>query len=213
MPMEKGEITKKTIIISVLLLLSGCAQPVTYKIVNSDVIPRKKRSLDIILNRKVTHGELQLLALELKDKDSMKYERTFICYYLPGMTPGAGAWATTHFNPDLKIEIYGMTIEQKKKIINEPVDSLGEVMGIWFSDSTASKFTIYRRNNKLYMEEKYRDGSGGSMEIVEMRYAGKRRFEEKNGSHIGEYFLISQQGDLQIFDRDGLIVATATKIK
>ena len=33
------------------------------------------------------------------------HERTFVCFYLPGMEVGAGAWATAHFKPNLKVWI------------------------------------------------------------------------------------------------------------
>lgn len=37
-----------------------------------------------------------------------KYKKVFICWYLPGMILDSGAYATSHFDPDLKVEILGV---------------------------------------------------------------------------------------------------------
>ncbi|QDT94253.1 hypothetical protein [Gimesia algae] len=68
-------------------------------------IPGIKRSLVVFLDGKVSEERLREIALELKSKETRSYERTFIVYLLPGMKENEGAWATTHFDPDLKIDI------------------------------------------------------------------------------------------------------------
>jgi len=42
-------------------------------------------------------------------------ERTFVTFFLPGMKLDAGAWASAHHNPNLEVEICGMTNELLKK--------------------------------------------------------------------------------------------------
>ncbi len=54
--------------------------------------------------RELTRAEIRKIAERLRDE---RAERTFIVYYLPGMDVDAGAWASSHFNPDLEIRIYG----------------------------------------------------------------------------------------------------------
>ena len=88
-----------------------------YKIINEDILPGIKRSLDIRLNKKVSEETLRSIAVELKNLDRRHYERTFICYYLPDMQVGEGAWATTHFDPDLTVHIQGLTIENETALI------------------------------------------------------------------------------------------------
>jgi len=82
------------------------SRPVTrpnFSVIKEDVFHNFKRSLDIRIDKRVSEEELRTIALELKASDSKSYDRTFICFYLPGMEVGAGAWATSHFDPDLKI--------------------------------------------------------------------------------------------------------------
>jgi hypothetical protein len=74
---------------------------VSFSIIDSSTLPSIKRRLDVRLNRKVSEQNLRAIALKLKGQDARVYDRTFIFYYLPGMTVNAGAWATTHFTPDL----------------------------------------------------------------------------------------------------------------
>ncbi|MGB7060741.1 MAG: hypothetical protein WBF13_00125 [Candidatus Zixiibacteriota bacterium] len=187
---------------------------VTYSIIDTKVVPGVKRSLDVRLNRKVTEDVLRSIALQLKSQDPKEYERIFITYYLPDMKLGAGAWATTHFNPDLDIRILGLTAEQEKNLLNEATDSSREVIGTWLDESPVigSKITIYRQNGKLYMEQIFGDGSSSKEEMTKKASSRGQRFEEKTSSSSGDYYLVNTRGDLEMRDREGL-VATASKVK
>jgi len=186
----------------------------TYSIIDTKIIPGVKRSLAVRLNCKVTEGVLRSIALQLKRQDSKNYERTFITYYLPDMKLGAGAWATTHFNPDLDIRILGLTAEQEKNLLNEATDSSREVIGTWLDNSPVigSRIMIYQKNHKFYMEQKFKNGSTSTTEMVEKASSKGRRFEEKKGSSSGDHYLIDRNGNLQMRDQYGL-VATARKVK
>ena len=187
---------------------------VTYTIINTDVIPGIKRSLDVRLNRKVQEDVLRSIARELKKADRNRYERTFIVYYLPEMKVGAGGWATTHFNPDLEVNILGLTAKQEEALFNAPEDAKREVIGSWLDQSpmVGGKITIYRKDGKLYLEQKFKDGSSSNKEMVEKPSSRGRRFEEKGGASFGEHYVIDRQSNLQIRDQEGL-VATAKEIK
>ena len=105
----------------VALLTAGCTpnQPtipddVSYSIIDSTARAGIKRSLDVRLNKRVAEDTLHAIALKLKSQDSRDYDRTFITYYLPGMTVGAGAWATTHFTPQHRqIDYGGLNLSKK----------------------------------------------------------------------------------------------------
>ena len=103
---------------------------VSYSIINSTATAGIKRSLDVRLNKRVAEDTLRALALKLKSQDSRDYDRTFITYYLPGMTVGAGAWATTHFRPDLEVKIWGLWTEEEKKLTpaTRPAPAMGDVI-------------------------------------------------------------------------------------
>ncbi len=58
--------------------------------------------VDLIAGCLPTKEELAEIAVKLRSK---KHERTFVCFYLPGMTLDAGAFATGHHNPELKVRL------------------------------------------------------------------------------------------------------------
>ncbi|MCK4913717.1 MAG: hypothetical protein KAI59_04270 [Planctomycetes bacterium] len=214
---------KKLFIISCILLLTiglfapGCEKKdITYEIINTQTFRDIKRSLDVRLNKKVSEETLRAIALKLKAQDSRKYERTFICYYLPDMEIGTGAWATTHFNPNLDIRILGFTSEQEKNLKQRSDDPSREVIGSWLDESPfiGKKYTVFRQNGKLFMEYMFEDGGTLKMEIVE-KFSDKGRAFRKNKGNNREYYLIDSQGNLQVWDWDQeeeVLVTTAKKI-
>ena len=56
-----------------------------------------KRSVDVRLKQKISSEDLLKLGNQIKGMESRECDRTFISYYLPGMKPGAGHWASTHY--------------------------------------------------------------------------------------------------------------------
>jgi len=187
---------------------------VSYFIIDSDILPGVKRSLDVRLNKKVSEDTLRAIALKLKSQDSREYERTFICYWLPGMEVGSGAWATTHFNPELEVRIQGLTAEEEKAQLAEPPPANWEVIGRWLDESAfvGSRITIFRERGNLYVGEKYKDGSGHNERVVERTSSLGRRFDPLERSSSGDHYIIDQRGNLQIRDDQGLI-STAKKIE
>jgi hypothetical protein len=76
-----------------------------YTIINEETYLDIKTSIDIRLDSEVDEEILYKIANELWEDGREKYERVFICYYLPDMEVDAGAWATTHFDPKLEVKI------------------------------------------------------------------------------------------------------------
>ena len=187
---------------------------ISYSVVDTDIIPSIKRSLDVRLNKKVSEDVLRAIALELKSNDSQTYDRTFIVYYLPGMTVGAGGWATTHFEPTLDVRILGITAQEEKALVTEPTISGREVIGSWLDEITyaGSRITIYKEGGTLYMDWKFKDGSILKEEMVEKPTTLGQRFDNKEGSGFGDHWIIDPDGNLQIRDNDGLI-STANRIR
>lgn len=186
---------------------------VSFTIADSHTVPGIKRSLDVRLNKKVSEENLRVIALKLKADDPRNYERTFIAYYLPDMTIGAGAWATAHFNPNLEVRILGLTAEAEKTLTQEPVPENREIIGRWLDESpfVGSRITIYREGGTLYVEQKYKDGSSSNKELVEKSSPLGRRFDEVGGSTAGDHWILDSRGNLQLRDNEGLI-STARKI-
>lgn len=154
---------------------------VSYSIIDSSTLRGIKRQLDVRLNKKVSERTLRAIALKLKSQDSRHYDRTFITYSLPGMVVGTGAWATTHFNPNLEVRILGLTAEEEEKLVTEPVPANREVIGRWVDEipHASSRFTIFREEGKLFIEQTFKDGSSRKEELVEKKSPLGRRFDLK----------------------------------
>ncbi len=185
---------------------------VSYSIIDTDIIPGIKRSLDVRLNKKVSEDVLRVIALKLKSNDSQQYDRTFIVYYLPRMTVGAGGWATTHFNPTLDLWIRGLSAQEEQTLVTQPALSDREVIGSWLDEFVGSQITIYLEDGTLLMEQKFKDGSSLREELNQRSLPFGQRFEMKGGSSSGDHWIIDQEGNLQTRDSLGLI-STATKIQ
>ncbi len=187
---------------------------VSFSIIDSSTLPGIKRSLDVRLNKKVSEQALRAIALKLRAQDSRTYERTFIAYYLPGMAVGAGAWATTHFNPNLEVRILGLTAEEEQKLAAQPERANREIIGRWLDESPflGSRITIFREDGKLFIEQMFKDGSTLKKEVVEKKTPLGRRFDKVEGSSAGDHWVLGSDGNLQVRDDDGLI-STAKKLE
>jgi hypothetical protein len=147
--------------------------------ITTDEVPGNGRRLQIRINKIVSKDVLGAIAKTLKATEPHPFRRTFILYYLPGMTPGHGAWATTNFDPDLDIEILGLTVEQAAALATPPPPNQ-EIIGRWIDNFPGSscEITIYRANGKLLMERKFQDGSGGETPLIERQSPLGREFED-----------------------------------
>jgi len=108
---------------------------ILYEVVKDKLEPGVKRSLEIVLKRKVTENELSKIAMELKKSSSESVPRTFIGYYLPDTDRSSGYWATTHFAPNLEVNVLGTTIAQDHEMARARNKSLAansaEILGRW----------------------------------------------------------------------------------
>ena len=178
----------------------------TYSVIGRDEIPGIKLSLDLRLERKASEQELATIARELRDDAGGAYERIFILYYLPGMKPGSGAWATSHYNPGLNVSILGMTAEQEQVLSKEPSTTGGDVIGNWIDDGIlAGKITIFKVDGIAHFHERFKDGSELTKRLVERKTSSGWRYDYAEGSSTGDHYVINQSGALEIRDNEGLI--------
>jgi len=88
-----------------------------FSIENKDCIGTIKCSFDVRISQKISEKEIAAIANKIK-KSSSATDANFILYYLPCMKVNDGAWATSHFNPDLKIEIQDYMLETNPSCSN-----------------------------------------------------------------------------------------------
>lgn len=175
----------------------------SYKIIKAERFRTIKCVLMVRLSKKISKEALRQLALELRAKESKRYDRMFIMHLLPGMKLNATAWATTHFNPNLEVQILGTTIDEEKKLLIPTKIKSGKIVGIWF-DELYGKYSIIKKGSAYILETKYKDGSGGTDNLIKFKFHGKTAFKEKAGDR-GEYFVIESSGKLGIYDSMGLV--------
>lgn len=195
-----------TFFIFFLLTINLFAQDVQYEIINDERQRGVRRSVDVRLEVRTTEVELRELAFTIRALDNSSYPRTFILYYLPGMKVDAGAWASTHFRPDLEIRIYGMTKNEYERINRtENLNDESEVIGIWLNEMPylERRITILNRDDDYFLETLYPDGSGGERPLIRDQTPVGIRFRVNINSE--DFYLLRPNGQMELRDSSGLI--------
>ncbi|WP_217543627.1 hypothetical protein, partial [Vibrio metschnikovii] len=69
----------------------------------------------------------------------------------------------------------------------------------------AIQVSIFRMN-RLYLESRYKDGSGSTDEMTESQLNNAIKLVEKGGNPHGEYFVLDKNGQLQAGGNNGLFL-------
>ncbi len=166
-----------------------------------------KTNLEIRLKKEISEADLKNIALEIKDSRS-DYVKVWIFYFLPGQEPGNGAWATTHFTPELNVKILGATKEASTEMNTAKVT--GEILNSWFDNDAMlpNKKYLVKENGKLFMKSIYPKsklaGDGGEMkeEVFKKKIEnGIIRYDYENNH--GEYYLIEKNENLGLYNDSG----------
>lgn len=179
-------------------------QNIDFKLYENHIIPNLKYSSDIVLEKKLTREELEDLAYYFyRKKDLGKYKNSFLVYYLPNMKIGNGGWASTHFRPNLELEIYGLSVEDEKHLLENKFqpNPKQQLIGEWIDEWGMFIFSIYKENKQLFGRYHYTDGSN---ETNTLHTKGTKIFDNKKYTH-NEYYLLSKNYELGIYDEKGLI--------
>ena len=179
-------------------------QDLEYEIIKQSSFQSDRRSVDVRLSRAVEAEALEVLAMRIRDQ-APGFDRTFIAYYLPGMEVDGGAWATSHFNPELEVRVLGTpadggsTVDQLRREYGEAL------VGIWVNNSPglSGTYAIYETESGFGLTHVWPDGSAGHEELVEESSSLGRRFREVDNT-ADEFYLI-RGGELQLHDDLGVI--------
>jgi hypothetical protein len=194
-----------------IILLAACGdatesnlpEGVEYSIIDEDQNKNiKKTNINIRVNKKVKETTLKIIAKELK-AERTEYENLWIFYYLSDMNVGSGAWATSHYSPGLKVQIFGST-QEEDEATSQNEDIPGEVFGKWRSNKSlmGAALIIYKvESGKLFMQINFKSGNPMTEELSESTSNGLKRYDYENTN--GEYYLIEQNGNLGMYDSDG----------
>ena len=201
---------KISVIILLIALLSiatssvaDTASGIKYEIIEETPnIKLSKNNLKIVLSKKANKHVLKEIATALR-KSRKQYDRLWIFYYPKGLPTNAGAWATTHYTPSLKVSIIGST-EKEDKALNAVTVKNGVIIGKWKDTRAMSggTFIIFRKGKKLMLKTAFKDGSSMEQEIKEKKAAGKVRYDY-TGSFHGEYFMLENNKNLGMYGSNG----------
>lgn len=76
-----------------------------YKIVSDIRVSDDERRVNVLIDRKLSDGELERIAKKIKLLDAHDYEYIFIGYKL-SCDPQGRYWALTNYDPDLLVETF-----------------------------------------------------------------------------------------------------------
>ena len=130
------------------------------------------------------------------------------------MEEGAGAWATTHWNPELRVNIIGTTISQSEAVKKAPVPESDTVIGTWILTMPVigGKLTIFKKNKNLYLQHLLGVGGEITTQLSARETRAGLRFDEVPPNEVGEYYVRNKAGDLELWGKDGPF-ATAEKFQ
>lgn len=181
---------------------SNIPEDVKWEITKEEPNPGlSKNNIEVHLNKKIDKEILQEIAMKIRE-DRDEYNKLWIFYYIPNMTEGM-AWATTHFTPNLEIEIIGST-QSQDTITSKTLDIEGEILNKWRSEKSLMGATLIlfkNSSNKKIMRITFKDGSKMENEIVESDLKGKVKYQDDNEN--GEYYIIESNGNLGLYGKNG----------
>ena len=185
----------------------------SYKILKDQSnIALEKNQLTVELSEKLTEDQVATLAEKLfKSKD--KQRRFYIFYLLPGMKDGSGAWATSHFDPDLKIDIIGATPKEEASA-NTAADKVdGEIVGKWHEEQyTSANYVIFKKDNRIFIRTIFKNGQTSDEELKSKKVSSGTRYDYKESGTNGEYFILSNSGGLEFYNKENKRFTIATKL-
>lgn len=188
-----------------LNLVSASDSLPEYEIIKDNTTGSLKRSVDVRLKEKVDETELSKLAHEIKDKNPENFQRTFILYYLPGMIVDAGAWASSHFNPELEVKILGVPKDSNAysaKMVNEGETQIGK----WeFPGIGGRVVVIVKSGSKYLLRKTYSDGSSNEEAVLPTKVGEDVKIVPVEKNDFGEYWLLDKEKVLNMMDAEGLI--------
>ena len=164
-----------------------------------------KRTVEVVLASRVTEEELTLIAKKIFAQSKTKTDRTFIGYRLDGQTKGA-YWATSHYDPKLKVTILGLTLGDFQNLQAIDVAKVyPNATGAWLrDDGFGCLMVIYERNGKLLLDSIFPSGEKTTSSVVSKKMpGGSVRIAEPENS-FGEYYVVDADGGLQGWSENGV---------
>ncbi|GEM_PF-5924921 len=135
-------------------------QEVKYKILSDEKQGIEKRTVNVLLDERITEQQLEKLAYKIQKMNSETFKRTFIMYEVKGVNMNM-AWATTHFNPNLEVKLLEPNITPVNvNNIQDHLEQLGfkpiEIVDSTDSEDNPKKIYIFEKgSSQLEVSESF----------------------------------------------------------
>ena len=167
-----------------------------YTIENQNFLKKMKATFDVRLEDKISKEAIKAIANDIK-RNNPGYDKYFIIYLLPGMEINNGAWATSHFNPSLEVNILGRQTDDTSKIDKSSSDINEEkIIGKWEDNTLGKLFIIHKDSSNYKLRTIYKDGSFGDKKLT--KKGNIYKFDNRES-----YIKIEKNGYLGWYDQDG----------
>ncbi len=186
---------------------------VSYPIISDVDEGPVRRLVDVKLNMKVPPEVLREIALEVKAKEERQHERTVIFYYLPVAFPELAGlpWASTHFKPDLDVEILGLSKREEDSMRSMRLDHKGKRIGAWLQDNQYKTLDlIYDEDGAIKIAEIWSPTARSDSAMIEMPTTTGRRFKKVQGSDIYD---VDPDGNLRISNAEGKVFSASKPLR
>jgi len=145
---------------------------VAYSITKDETTAPFKRTVEVALDSRIREADLQRIAEAIKAEAKQKTDRTFIGYRIEGKTTGA-YWATTHYDPTLKVVIQGLSIDEHKSLSSIDLSGYQELVGHWIRDGALGHLMVlYKKDGNYFIDSFFADGSRGTTAYVAKGFQG-----------------------------------------
>lgn len=169
-----------------------------------------KCNINIELKEKISIEELTKIANEIRETRT-SYDNLWIFYYLHGIKDDSNAWATSHFTPNLKVEIIGSTLEEETKLKSESKNVDGKILGEFFEKKYVNgTFTVYEKDNKTFVKMAFKNGSSSIDEMTKKNVKNGIRLDQKSDGN-GEYYILTNAEVLEFYNAENKRFTTANK--
>ncbi|SDG27370.1 hypothetical protein SAMN05216571_10815 [Onishia taeanensis] len=176
-----------------------------YSIASDETRAPHKRTVEVILHQRLNEDRLEEVGKAIKELGEQEVERTFIGYRLDSQDPETAYWGTTHYNPELSVDILGFSASEYQEALNQDVSSDYEnIIGSWIIERGYPHLSVaYVDNGKVFIDGFFDDGSVGTTEYLAYEDEDDAVRLKKENEHPDEYLTIDEDGNLRFWSDNG----------
>ena len=165
--------------------------------------PPTKATVNVRLRTRPTSEEMSTIARQIHEQHGEGLERLFIFHYLEDQDERVGPYATTHFNTELEVKVWGMSDDELKSALGHEAPKGAEVLGRWENAGILSMVVvIYRLDDAYFLRWDGAEKPGEADKVLrdQLGDGWRFRFAERES---GDYYVLRSDGRLEMRDADG----------